>query len=75
MMAIVEKVDDFGMKSRFWIVGKDKQSCWRQLDDLQSYEINNRTGTYYDIIAWEENGITRMAIDGTIVTNSTKFFN
>jgi hypothetical protein len=42
---------------------------------LQSYEIANRTGTYYDIIAWEENGITRLAIDGAIVTNSTKFFN
>jgi len=67
MRAIIEKTDSFGNTSRFIINGYDKRSCWDQMDMLQEMSVECGYKSYFDIIAWEENGVFRSVYDKSIV--------
>lgn len=69
MRALIERTDSFGEKSSFWVVGFNKQSLWRQLDDLQDCASSCKTGNFYNIIVWEEDGVCINAYSGEIISN------
>lgn len=67
--ALVRRTDTFGEREYTWIKGRDKADCWRQVDNM-FYDDWDYHCTY-DIVEWEEHGIRRSAMTGTILTSET----
>lgn len=67
--ALVKRTDTFGEREYTWIKGRDKADCWRQVDNM-FYDDWDYHCTY-DIVEFEESGIRRSAMTGTILTSET----
>lgn len=69
IFALVRRIDTFGEREYTWIKGCDKADCWRQVDNMLYDDWDYHCS--YDIVEWEEHGIRRSAMTGTILTSET----
>lgn len=68
MKALVRKTDSHNVRSYLWMIGKNKQSLLKQLDDLKDHSCCCGLKNNYDIIVWEDNDIFYNAYDNTVIS-------